>query len=177
MVETDPSGWYNSLFLHYRTETIRFEHGVLRVGDGSFANDIYSIAATEGERERFDAGLRLYIALAAVILITGCPVYTLKVPYPESLKDHGGSTLQLFTLPNLMDTGARQYDFSYTPDVPLILDSISFSHAECFFPIEPAPFVKLDVAQDDEWRYRNEVLKILDRRMAPRSKRVFPETP
>jgi hypothetical protein len=176
MDEMDQSGWYHPDFLRDPVEEIRFAGEGLGVKDAAFANDIYSIASTGDERERFEAGWRLYLALCDVVLPSGSPVYTLKVWDKESLENRNLATLHLFTLP-FFRAGAKRYEFHYSPDTALRLKAISLSHAKSFSPIEPGRFAELRVVQTDCWRIRNEVLKILERRKAPRSDSFFPETP
>lgn len=164
----------------YASERVLLEHhgGMIfrfpsqQVGDAALAQEIFNAARAKDEKVRYTAARKLQIALSNVVFegdISG------EVGPPYSIFLEGGSGIRLVVLPGYT-IGHRVYLLLYYEGKPLEFREIQYSHARCFSPIDLDGLVSLRIPVGDLTRWREEIIKVMEERSAPRSSFFFPES-
>jgi hypothetical protein len=139
-----------------------------QVGDEALALEIFNAADGDDEKVRISAARKLQIALSKF-------VYEGEVGPPYSIFLEGADVIHLVVLPGF-NVGHRVYVFLYHKAQPLEFREIWYSHARCFSPIDVNKIVSLKIPANDLARWREEILKVMEARYAPRGGFFFPKS-
>ena len=145
-----------------------FSFNSLQVGDEALALEVINAAKKTDETVRYNTARKLQLAMSKVISegFVGPPFSIFR----DSL-----FFLRLVVLPGTQ-AGHRVYLFICQENQPLYLKEIWYSYARCFSPIDANELRNLNIPRDDLDRWREEILKVMEERNAPRGGVFFPKS-